>query len=279
MNGFKEILLSFTIAFASLMWLARINEELKTRQRFQPAPEPAAVSGYSDDPEMKLPPPTRPAGQKPVVVALIDTGCDINHPDLRSNIWVNAGETGLDEDGNPKASNGIDDDGNGFVDDVHGWNFVTDSPELMDEHGHGTHIAGIVGAANGFAPQVSLMILKYFDEGNNGGQNLRYTVEAIRYATRMGANIINYSGGGILRSSEEEAALAEAAAHGILVVAAAGNEGMNSDFFHFYPANYNLPNILSVTAVDQDGRLMDSSNFGRATVDLAPGAQHLFNPA
>jgi subtilisin family serine protease len=116
------------------------------------------------------------------------------------------------------------------------------------------------------------MILKYYDDTTSGERNLTNTVRAIHYAVDMGARIINYSGGGILRSREEEEALAWAARKGVLVVAAAGNEGLNSDFFHFYPADYELPNILSVTAHDRNGRLLAVSNFGYSTVDIAaPG--------
>lgn len=116
------------------------------------------------------------------------------------------------------------------------------------------------------------MILKYYDTQSNGVYNLTNTVAAIHYAIRMGANIINYSGGGVLRSEEEESALALAREHGILVVAAAGNDGMNTDFHHFYPADYDLSNIVSVGATDRDEQLLKMSNFGRSTVDVvAPG--------
>lgn len=212
-----------------------------------------------------------------ITVAIIDTGCDINHPDLTKNIWTNPGEAGLDANSHDKRSNEIDDDGNGFVDDVHGWNFVTNSPVIMDDHGHGTHIAGIVGGDNGVAPQVSLMILKYYDEANNGEENLRHTVQALQYAVDMGAQIINYSGGGILKSVQEERALKYAALNHVLVVAAAGNEGLNTDFFHFYPADYDLPNILSVAAVDRHGRLLDLSNYGRSTVDVAAPGRNIYS--
>jgi subtilisin family serine protease len=223
-----------------------------------------------------------------VVVAIIDTGCDVHHPDLAENIWHNPGEIGLDDSGFPKQSNGIDDDDNGFVDDFHGWNFSANNGDVSDDHGHGTHIAGIIGAehAAGTSPHVSLMILKYFDSEASGPENLRHTIAAIRYAVKMGADIINYSGGGVVRSSEEEAALRWASAQGVLVVAAAGNEGVNSDFYHFYPADYDLPNILSVGAIDRNEQLMKISNYGIHTVALAapgkniystlPGGQHGF---
>lgn len=216
-------------------------------------------------------------GSKKIVVAVIDTGADITHPDLVDNIWTNPGESGLDENGKEKASNGIDDDGNGFVDDVHGWNFVFDSENLQDNHGHGTHIAGIIGATgahrlHGVAPNVSLMILKYFDPRKPNQNPMQATIRAIKYAIDNGANVINYSGGGLSPNPEEFAALKEACARGILVVAAAGNEKSDSDRAPYYPADYDLPNIMSVTAVNRNTHVLPSSNYGTATVDIAaPG--------
>lgn len=116
------------------------------------------------------------------------------------------------------------------------------------------------------------MILKYYKEETSGEDNLLNTVRAIRYAVKMGAKIINYSGGGIVRSDFEESVIRWAGEQGVLFVAAAGNEGLNSDFFHFYPANYDLPNVLSVGATDRQGQLLKISNFGKSTVDIvAPG--------
>ena len=122
-------------------------------------------------------------GSRSIVVAIIDTGCDVHHEDLANNIWTNPGESGLDSQGRDKSHNGIDDDGNGFIDDVHGWNFVANNGDLSDNHGHGTHIAGIVGAEGGnnkgiigIAPKVSLMILKYY-EPKTPTDNLRNTIQ------------------------------------------------------------------------------------------------------
>jgi thermitase len=212
-----------------------------------------------------------------IIVAVIDTGADTSHPDLKDNIWTNPGESGMDEIGRDKSSNGIDDDGNGFVDDIHGWNFVFDNENVDDDHGHGTHIAGIIGASGahrltGVAPNVSLMILKYFDPRKPQQNPLAATIRAIHYAVANGANVINYSGGGVSPSAEEFAALQDASAHGILVVAAAGNEKSNSDHFKYYPADYKLPNIMSVTAINSRTNVLPSSNYGVATVDIAaPG--------
>lgn len=218
-------------------------------------------------------------GDRRIVVAIIDTGADINHPDLTNNLWVNPGETGIDANGRNKATNGVDDDGNDFIDDVHGWNFVSGNNDLKDNHGHGTHIAGIVGAEggnnigiSGMAPRVSLMILKYFDPAAPALNNLSNTVRAIQYAVRMNANIINYSGGGLERSTAEFNAIKEAQQKGILFVAAAGNEKSNSDVKGYFPADYDLDNIISVTAIDQKDDVLPSSNYGKTTVDIAaPG--------
>lgn len=219
-------------------------------------------------------------GSKDITVAVIDTGIDINHKDLSNNLWVNSGEVGLDASGKDRATNKIDDDGNGFIDDVHGWNFVSNNNDLKDNHGHGTHIAGIVGAeaGNGFgvagvAPKVSIMSLKYFDPAVPNANNLSNTIRAIRYATKMGAKIINYSGGGLEYSAEEYEAIKSAKEKGILFVAAAGNERSNSDKNHYYPADYPLTNIISVTAANETNNVLPSSNYGQFTVDIqAPGS-------
>ncbi len=223
-------------------------------------------------------------GDKKTIVAVIDTGIDISHPDLRENIWVNAGETGPDPYGGDKATNGLDDDRNGYVDDVHGWNFAAGSNDVRDRHGHGTHIAGIIGAVggngvglSGVSPQVSLMALKYCEPGGLGGDPVANTAAAIRYAIRMGAHVINYSAGGPLPDDEELTAIREADDAGILLVAAAGNERSNSDLKPYYPADYELPNILSVTAFDQRLAILPTSNYGIRTVDLAAPGKDIFS--
>ncbi|MGE0526435.1 MAG: S8 family peptidase [Bdellovibrionales bacterium] len=218
-------------------------------------------------------------GSRDIVVCVIDTGADIHHPDLTKNLWVNKGEVGTDKKGKDKATNKLDDDGNGYADDVHGWNFVGGNNDLRDSHGHGTHIAGIIGAEggngigiSGVAPKVSLMILKYYDTKASEMNNLANTVKAIDYAVNKDCNIINYSGGGLAPSTEERAAIERANKKGILFVAAAGNERSNSDIKKYYPADYGLPNILSVTAIDRFKNVLPSSNYGEATVHVAaPG--------
>ncbi len=223
-------------------------------------------------------------GSKDIVVAVIDTGIDINHEDLKANLWVNTSETGKDAKGRDKATNGIDDDGNGCVDDVYGCNFITNTGDLTDNHGHGTHIAGIIGAEAGnnkgiagISPKVSLMILKYFDPKAPNTDNLKNTVAAIRYAVEKGARIINYSGGGTEFSQDEKNAIEEARKAGVLFVAAAGNERSNSDHHKYYPADYGLSNIISVTAIDPSTEVLPSSNYGVETVDIAAPGQNILS--
>ncbi|AGH94654.1 S8 family peptidase [Pseudobdellovibrio exovorus] len=219
-----------------------------------------------------------------IVVAVIDTGADINHKDLKDYIWINEGESGLDRLGRNKATNGLDDDGNGFVDDVHGWNFVKNNNDVSDQEGHGTHISGIIQQefekqrTSSTSPQsVRLMILKYYDANAEDEQNVMNTVKAIEYATKMNARIINYSGGGESPFSLEFKALQQANQQGILLVAAAGNNNSNTDLRRFYPANYPLQNIISVAATDKDGELVSFSNYGSNSIDIAAIGQQVLS--
>jgi len=218
---------------------------------------------------------------KEVVVAVIDTGIDVNHPALSGRLWENPGETGLDSEGRNKATNGIDDDDNGFVDDIHGWNFVSKSSNLKDRHGHGTHIAGIIAGLSPQSPSVNtdvkLMIVKYFDPNTSGRSNLMNTVQAINYAVKMGADIINYSGGGTDPSPSEKLAIEKAAQKGIVFIAAAGNESANTDLVSYYPANYKINNIISVAAVDATKQLLNFSNYGADTIDLAAPGKNIYS--
>lgn len=294
MKGLTEILVSFAVGIVSLTAINQMTKSIKANDRTQNETKPTQMSGPAEDKALALnwgltninaPKAWRhQIGNKNLVVAIIDTGCDIYHPNLRPNLWINPGESGLDENGDSRATNGIDDDDNGFVDDLHGWNFAQRSSDVTDDHGHGTHIAGIIGAKpsnglgiSGVARDVSLMILKYYDTGNSGAENLENTIMAFRYAVRMGADIINYSGGGLLKSEQEESALRWAEEQGVLVVAAAGNEGVNSDFFRFYPADYDLSNILSVAAIDRQEQLLHASNHGLHTVDIAAPGKNIYS--
>ena len=214
-------------------------------------------------------------GNKKIVVAIIDTGVDYTHPDLKNNIWQNPNEI---------PNNGKDDDDNGFIDDTMGWNFVDHTPTPSDEHGHGTHVAGIIGAVrghgigiSGVCPNISLMILKYYSPNATGKENLENTIKSFIYAVQNGAHIINYSGGGAEFSKEEREAILEAKKKGIIVIAAAGNERQNADIHAYYPASYDLDNIISVAALTPTQKLVDSSNYGIKKIDVAAPGQNIFS--
>jgi thermitase len=212
-------------------------------------------------------------GNTDTVVAVIDEGVDINHPDLRNNIWTNPGET---------TGDGIDNDRNGYIDDVNGWDFYNNDASVYDPDPvtgagdeHGTHVAGTIAAEDntvgvvGVNWQAKIMPLKFL--GPTGG----YTsdaVEALNYAVSKGVKISNNSWGGGGRSQSLQDAITRADAAGHLFVAAAGNEGVNNDSTPHYPSNYTNPNVISVAATNNQDALADFSNYGATSVDLsAPG--------
>lgn len=207
-----------------------------------------------------------------IVVAVIDSGVDYNHPDLAANMWRNGGEI---------PNNGVDDDNNGYVDDVLGYDFINNDADPQDDHGHGTHVAGIIGAVGnnglgitGVAWSVRIMALKFLDQ--NGSGTVADAVRAIDYAVRMGARIINASWGGAGYSTILAQAIGRAESAGVLFVTAAGNNGTNNDLVPNYPASYPNKNILSVAATDRNDHLAAFSNFGSSTVHLAaPGVSIL----
>ncbi len=203
------------------------------------------------------------------VVAVIDTGVDYTHPDLVPNIWVNEGEV---------AGNGVDDDGNGYVDDVHGYDFCNNDADPADDHGHGTHCSGTIAAVGdngrgvaGVAWSARVMGLKFLC--GNGKGSLPAAVSAVRYAADNGAWLSSNSWGcrGCYAQSLHNA-IAYARDKGQLFVAAAGNELTNIDTSNFYPAGYDLENIISVAASDPNDNRAWFSNYGASRVDLAaPG--------
>jgi subtilisin family serine protease len=215
-------------------------------------------------------------GSNDIIVGVIDTGIDYNHEDLKDNIWLNPGESG-----NGKENNGIDDDGNDYKDDFRGWDFVFDTNDPADDNDHGTHVAGTIGAIGnngkgvaGVSWRVKLMALKFL--GQDGSGTEVDAAEAIVYATRMGAKILSNSWGGGERSRALEDAIRFAQDHGVLFIAAAGNDGANTDNSPNYPSNYEVPNVISVASSDRNDNLSGFSNFGRRTVDLAaPGSSIL----
>jgi thermitase len=219
-----------------------------------------------------------------VIVAVVDTGVDLNHPSLKHSLWTNPGETGRDKDGNDKASNGIDDDRNGHIDDVHGWNFADGNNDVTDHHGHGTHISGIIAAKassknnfKGVSPNAKIMVLKYYGNSQSGKSQVKATIEAFRYATRMGAGIINYSAGGNTPNPVEQAVIEQAAKQGVVLIAAAGNLSVNTDESPYFPASYDSDNIISVAGHTPLQSLIEASNYGLQTVDLSAPGENVFS--
>jgi subtilisin family serine protease len=210
-----------------------------------------------------------------VTVAIVDTGARLEHPDLAPNIWTNFDEV---------PGNGVDDDHNGYVDDVHGVDLTTraTAQDLADGNGHGTHVAGIVAAAAngkgvvGVAPQAKLMIVKVLDASGVGRSGA--IAEGIRYAAANGARVINLSLGGDGADQALDDAIRDAGAAGALVVASAGNNGRDIDQKPSYPASIAAPNLITVASTDpQGGRdLSEFSNYGALDVQVAaPGGQIL----
>ncbi|MEW6302831.1 MAG: S8 family serine peptidase [Verrucomicrobiota bacterium] len=213
-----------------------------------------------------------------IVVAVIDTGARITHEDLAINLWRNPGESGPDLLGLDKSINGIDDDGNGYVDDVHGINALLGTGFPLDDHGHGTHVSGIIGAAGnnsvgivGVAWRVQLMECKSLDAAGQG--SISDAIECINYARAKGAKIINASWGSYtFTSAALRDAINSTRTAGLLFVAACGNDGNNNDVNPLFPASYDLDNIIAVAATTRTDEKATWSNYGAATVDLgAPG--------
>src|SRR5215207_5692311 len=217
-------------------------------------------------------------GDQNLLVAVIDDGVDFTHPDLKDRAWKNPGESG-----SGKETNGLDDDSNGKVDDVNGWDFYYEDKTVHDpgEDAHGTHVSGTLAASVngegvvGVAPNIQIMALKFL--GPNGG----YTsdaIDALGYAKSKGAKISNNSwgGGGFSQALKDAIEASDQ-----LFVASAGNGnpyGQDNDTYYepHYPASYDSPNILSVAAIDNQGKLAYFSNWGANSVDIsAPGVSIL----
>ncbi|MFH1497165.1 MAG: S8 family serine peptidase [Verrucomicrobiota bacterium] len=208
-------------------------------------------------------------GDPALMVAVIDTGVDIAHPDLAANLAVNPGEI---------PGNGVDDDGNGYADDVRGWDFVENKPAQADPHGHGTHVAGTIAAVGdnafgvvGVAWGAKILPVRFLSATGVG-----YTsdaIQAVDYARKRGARLINASwGGGGYSTLLQNAISQHVTGTRGLFVAAAGNSATNNDADPFYPSSYAVPGIVSVAASTPDNRLASFSNYGRFSVDVAaPG--------
>jgi len=218
-----------------------------------------------------------------IIAAVVDTGMDINHPQLRKQLAVNSGEIGLDAKGRDKSSNGVDDDGNGFVDDAGGWDFTSNAPLTEDHTGHGTHVAGIIAAAHtdtvaqgasyvqGMAPAAKILPLAFLDSSGSG--SMLNGVFAIQYAVKRGAKVINASWGGSGCSRSLKEAIASLESQGVIFVSAAGNDSANIDRSPMYPASLDFISQIVVGAVGDHDHMAEYSNYGSTHVHIfAPGS-------
>ncbi len=215
-----------------------------------------------------------------IVIAIIDTGLDIEHDDLIDNLWTNPGEI---------ADNGVDDDGNGYIDDIHGYDFAMQTAALTDSGDHGTHVAGIIGTVGdnalgtiGVCPEVKIIALKVSQDGET--MLSASIIKAMSYAVALkesGVNIvaINASYGGSSSSTAEQLAIEELNAAGIVLCAAAGNDGEDNDASALYPANYEVANVISVAATGPKHALALFSNYGTSTVDIAAPGKNILSAA
>lgn len=212
-------------------------------------------------------------GSRDVIVAVIDTGINYNHPDLAPNMWVNEAEK--------NGTSGVDDDANGYIDDIYGYNFVKNNGDPMDDNGHGSHCSGtIAGRGNdgqgvvGVNWESRLMAVKFLNE--DGAGSLEDAVKGIAYATKMGAKVLSNSWGGGGFSQELKNVIDASAVGGAVFVAAAGNNSSNNDSVKTYPVGYDSANIIGVAAIDNRGSLANFSNYGKTSVHVAaPGVNIL----
>ncbi len=219
------------------------------------------------------------SGSQDIIVAVVDTGVALDHPEFLKKLWVNPHDT-LD---------GFDNDGNGYIDDIFGWDFYDNDALPLDENFHGTLVASLIAASNGngeggvgVSSRVKLMPLRVGpDSPYVGGFSTSAILDAFTYAGKKGANIINASFGGSSYSFAQYAIIQWLGSKGVLVVAAAGNGGSdqksdNNDVSPLYPASYALDNVISVAAVDQQGRLATFSNYGPSSVHIAAPGTNIF---
>lgn len=242
-------------------------------------------------------------GSDSVLIGIIDTGVDYKHKDLANNICTNPGEDAWSNPLDHITGNGRDDDGNGKVDDWKGWNFISETNDAMDDNMHGSHCAGTIGAIGNNAKgvvgvnwKVKILPLKFLSAQGSGSTS--DAIEAILYAVQMKVDILSNSWGGGGHSQALEDAIKVANDAGILFVAAAGNDGVNTDNSPAYPACYDLPNVVSVAASDykdnralwgssgdgngcgftcNGGTSVPGSNYGARTVDLAAPGKEIYS--
>ncbi len=211
-------------------------------------------------------------GSKEVIVAVIDTGIDFTHPDLKDQMWTNDAELNGIE--------GVDDDGNGYVDDIYGYDFANNDGNPTDGHSHGTHCAGVIGASHnsigvkGVMANVKLMGIKFLTDSGSG--ETIGAIKSVEYAMRNGAHITSNSWGGGERSEALKEAIQAAQDAGTMFVAAAGNSRSDNDARPTYPANYKVDGIVTVGAMDGKGNRSSFSNYGKTSVHVfAPGSNIL----
>jgi thermitase len=211
-------------------------------------------------------------GSKDVKIAVIDTGVDYTHPDLKDQIDVNLAEL----NGLP----GVDDDGNGFIDDIYGYDFANKDGDPQDGHGHGTHCAGVIGASHndigvaGIMANVKIVPIKFLSDAGSG--ETIDAIAAIDYGIKRGVNVMSNSWGGGEKEQSLEDAIKAAESAGITFVAAAGNESANNDTTASYPANYEVGNVISVGSFASSGAKSSFSNYGLKSVHVtAPGTNIL----
>ncbi|MFC1745303.1 S8 family peptidase [Candidatus Riflebacteria bacterium] len=213
-----------------------------------------------------------------LIVAVVDTGVNRNHEGIRDNMWVNASEQ------NGEA--GVDDDKNGYIDDIHGYNFFANKNEPMDDHNHGSHVAGTIAGKHaslgniGVAPDAIIMAVKTHNRRGNGTKS--GVVKGILYAVDNGARVMNCSWGGAPEAAEYSQLLFDAISYAneknVVLVAAAGNNSNNNDTKPVYPANYKVDNMLTVAAtVYGSDNLAGFSNYGVKTVHVAAPGSRIFS--
>ena len=213
-------------------------------------------------------------GSREVRVAVIDTGVDYRHPDLAANMWVNEAEKNGEE--------GVDDDNNGFVDDIHGYDFANNDGDPLDGHGHGTHCSGTIGAVHnnetgvaGVMNDVTIVAVKFLSDGGSG--TTANAIKAIDYATTLDVDIMSNSWGGGGFSEDLKNAIVRASEKGIIFTAAAGNSASDNDSRPHYPSNYDVENIVSVAAHGSDDTLASFSCYGSTTVHIAAPGQRILS--
>jgi thermitase len=207
-------------------------------------------------------------GSKDIVIAVIDSGINYNHPDLKDNVWVNEKEL----NGKP----GVDDDGNGYIDDIHGYDFANNDGDPLDDNGHGTHVSGIIAATHneigvrGVVPNAKIMALKFLTAKGPG--DTANALKGIDFAINNGAKVINNSWGGGDYSQAMYDAFKKAAQKNIVIVVAAGNTNNDNDAKPMYPANYNVPGLISVGSFSMVDVKSSFSSYGKKSVHVfAPG--------